>query len=509
MSAASLLFDLPLDPAVASPPACFSDLHLDDIVDRVIAGREAYELKGFFHMPLKDLEAVRQRHAVFRDLQEPGVRDSVSGFAQCMLQVRRQLELAGKLYHERQRQRWFLEAANTYCKAVRGLAQELPRTAPRSDRLNAVCAYLAQYAGSAPFAAVAAEAEALLRELAMLRYTLYISGTRIRVSRYEGEADYAQAVLHTFEKFAEEQGTAKNYRFEFPSFDEMNHVETAILDRVALLFPDVFGRLGSFPQTHAKFLDDTLLRFDREVQFYLAYLDRVGELREHGLYFCFPELTDGSKELFGQAVFDVALAQRLLGDRQRVVANDFELHDPERVVIVSGPNQGGKTTFARTLGQMHYLAALGCPVPGRAARLLLIDGLFTLFERQERLENLSGKLEEELLRLHEILGQATERSVLIMNETFGATTLADALVLGRRVITHMVRRDMLCIYVTFLEELTQLPGTASMVSCVDPEDPARRTFKIMKRPADGHAYALAIARKHRLNAQAIAERIGK
>ncbi len=509
MSAVSLLFDSPVDRPVAPAPACFADLHLDEVVDWVIEGREAYDLRSFFHMALQDCEAVRQRHAVFRDLQDHGVHDGTCNFARYMLQVRRQLELAGRLHHERQRQRWFLEAATTYCRAVRWFAQELPRTAPRSDRLQAVCVYLQAYVGSTPFTAVTGEGEALLQQLATLRYKLQIDGTRIRVSRYEGEADYAQAVLRTFEKFAEEQGAAKDYRFEFPSLDEMNHVETAILDRVALLFPGVFGRLAAFCETYAQFLDSTVLRFDREVQFYLAYLDRVRELQAQGLSFCFPEISGSSKEVFGRGIFDIALAPRLLADRQRVVANDFELHDPERVVIVSGPNQGGKTTFARTLGQMHYLAALGCPVPGSAARLLLVDAIFTLFERQERLENLSGKLEEELLRLHEILGQATGRSVLVMNETFGATTLVDALALGRRVITRIVHRDMLCIYVTFLEELTQLPGTASMVSCVDAEDPARRTFRIVKRPADGRAYALAIARKYRLTRHAILERIGK
>lgn len=83
----------------------FPILHLDEIVDWIIAGREAYDLRGFFHLPLKDVDAVRQRHAVFRDLQEQGVYDSVCDFAQGMLQVRRQLELAGKLRHEKQQQR--------------------------------------------------------------------------------------------------------------------------------------------------------------------------------------------------------------------------------------------------------------------------------------------------------------------------------------------------------------------------------------------------------------------
>jgi len=487
-------------------PECFTDLNLNQVVASITAGREEYDLKPFFHSPLRRVETIYYRHDILRDLEKQELFGHIKSFAQQMRAMRGHLAQADKLHYKYQKERWFLEAADIYCAAVSGLTHDLTLADLRSRGFLAFREYLTTYTTSGDFAALLAETRKLKADLSGVRYCLHIKGNRIKVSRYESEPDYSAEVLQAFEKF--KQGSVKEYRFDFPSDPEMNHIEAAVLDRVALRYPEIFSSLDRYCQRHRDYLDATIGDYDREVQFYVACLEHIGRFKPAGLLFCYPTVTDRSREIHGHAVFDLALANNLIRNRAPVVINDFNLKDPERIFVVSGANQGGETTFARTIGQIHYLAGIGCPVPGREARLFLFDSLFTHFEREEDLRNLSGKLEDDLLRIHEILDRATPNSILIMNESFSSTTLNDALFLGTQVMQRIIRRDMLCVSVTFLDELASLSETTvSMVSTVVPEDPALRAFKIIRRPADGLAYAVAIAEKYRLTYESVKERI--
>ncbi len=487
-------------------PDFFIDLNLDQVINAITAGRQAYNLNPFFYTSLNDIGTINYRHAIFQDIENKTLFGAIKSFVQKMNAMRLDLSLIDKLHYKYHKEGWFLEAVENYCEAVNCLAHDLSVINLKSRGLLAFLEYLTNYANSVSFTTLLAEMKKLKTDLSTVKYCVLIKDNCVNVRKYESEIDYSPEVEKTFEKF--KQGAVNDYRAKLPIGSGMNHVEAQILDLVTKLYPDIFLNLDNYCAKHGNYLDETINVFDREIQFYIAYLEYVEVLKRSGLKFCYPQISNQSKEIYDYEGFDLALANKLITENSSVVCNDFYMKDKERIFVVSGPNQGGKTTFARTFGQLHYLASLGCPVPGREARLFLFDRLFTHFEKEENIKNLRGKLQDDLVRIHYILNQATSNSIIIMNEIFTSTTLKDAVFLGKMIMEKIIQLDLLGVCVTFIDEWASLSEkTVSMVSTVVPENPVLRTYKIVRSPADGLSYAMSIAEKHRLTYHCLRERI--
>lgn len=494
---------------IGDAPAFAADLNLDQVVETITAGREDHDfLTALLYRPVHDADTVRYRQEVFRDLEDWTLRERMRRFSEAMGQVRRQLAQAEQMRYRYQKAAWLLDAASMYCQTVQALAGDLDTAHLASRGLRGFHDFLSAYEASEAFMVLAGVTADCKEALARISYSMRIRGGRVDVSRYEGEPDYSAEVGATFERFR--QGAVKDYRLTYRTWPGMNHVAAQVLDLVARLFPGPFSELDAYRTRHTDFFDEAVRRFEQELQFYLAYLDYIAPLTAAGLSFCYPEVSGRSKDIFATETFDLALAKKLVGADGAVICNEFHLKDPERIFVVSGPNQGGKTTFARTFGQLHHLAGVGCPVPGAAARLFLCDQLLTHFEREEDLKDLRGKLEDDLVRVDRLLRRATPDTVVVLNEIFTSTTAADARFLGEKVMAKLIELDLLGVYVTFVDELASLGGSVvSMVSTVVPENPAERTYKVVRAPADGLAYALAIAEKHNVTYERLRARLGR
>ena len=487
------------------PPDCFHDLALDGFVAGLIAGREQHALAPLYGAPLVEIEAVRHRQAVVRDLSDEATARVCEAFSDAMQSVRDSFAQADRRRHELQKRRLLLAGLERYCEGLATFAHALGRCSLSSSGLRSLSEFLSALVGSEAFGALRRETEAVAAGLAAVRYDVKVYGGGLRVERHGGGHDQGAEVEALFAKFR--QDTPAERSPEPRDAPDLNPVEDVILEFVARLHPELFAHLAALAKGARGAIGATLCRVDRELQFFLAYRDAIAPLRRAGLRFCLPTVTC-EKAVSSRDGFDVVLATRLVRDGAPVVTNGFDLAAGERILLVSGPNQGGKTTFARAFGQMHHLASLGLPVPGSAATLHLADAVLTHFEREESVADRRSKLEDDLVRVRDLLGAATSASVIVLNEIFSSTTLDDAVFLAGEVLRRVVALDALCVLVTFLDELVALsPTIVSAVSTVVPDDPARRTFEIVRRPADGRSYALAIAEKHRLTYAALSDRL--
>jgi hypothetical protein len=506
----SILFPSGREPAsldAAGQPPCFVDLNFDQVLNAIVAKRDEAVLRPIFHATFRDEAIIRYRQAVFADLEHPGIRALFQPFCEAMRTVRANLAYAGKIDQASHRNTVVLRGILVYCEALQALLSRLETMPLASAGLQGLRGYLAGYVRSPAVARLAAEASRLREMLREIGYGMLFQGDRVTVRAYADEPDYATIILERFSRFRETEGERHEAAYRVDDFG-LNHVEAAILDFVARLFPRPFRALDAFTGEHAEFIDAIVAAFDREIAFYLAYLDFIAPLQHAGLEFCLPEVSATDKRTRVDGGFDIALAAKLVHEGRKVVTNDFFLDGAERMIVVSGPNQGGKTTFARMFGQLHVLAGLGCPVPARQARLFLPDRIYAHFEREEDITNLRGKLEDELVRLHATCATMTGDSLVILNEIFNSTSLDDQVFLSTRVLGQILTTDAIGVCVTFLDGLSTLnEKTVSMVSSVVPDDPAQRTFRVVRRPADGLAYAVSLAEKRGVTYAQLRERV--
>lgn len=493
-------------------PEYFKDLNLDQITSSILKGKSEYALEQFFYTPLKDTDAIVYRQDVMRDMKAPELQKQIKLFAKTIFDTeKRVIDTLDHLsdpesYHNNYLVKGhLLHDAQQYCHAIKAMVDELKQDSLESAGLSNFAEYLHDYALSDAFISLSSYVERLKSNLATVKYCMLINSGTIRVRKYEGQQDHSREILQVFDKF--KQSATKDYRHKLSEEPRAEHVEAAVLNLVATWYKDIFDDLDRFCTQYQNFIDDRISLFSREVQFYIAYLEYIQRFQEIGLNFCYPEMCTSKEHIKSTDSFDLALAGSLI-PQQIPVANSFALTHPEQIIVVTGPNQGGKTTFARMFGQLHHLGSIGCAVPGTEASLFLFDNIFTIFEQEEDVKTLSGKLQSDLIRLHEVVNKATSQSLIIINEIFSSTTLHDAVWLGRKMMQAILVIGALAVCVTFLDELASYsPEIVSMMSTVQEDDPVKRTYKIVRREADGLAFAVHIAQKYGLTFDALGRRL--
>jgi len=216
-----------------------------------------------------------------------------------------------------------------------------------------------------------------------------------------------------------------------------------------------------------------------ELAFYLGCLNLHDRLAGKGEPVCFPEpLAAGQLTLTAQGIYDVGLTLHL---ENRVVGNQVNA-DGKSLVMITGANQGGKSTLLRSLGLAHLMMQAGMFTGARSFRAGVCNGVFTHYKREEDATMERGKLDEELSRMSAIAGQITRHSILLCNESFASTNEREGSEIARQVVSAMLRKQIKVFFVTHMYDLAhsfyvQQLGNAVFLRAERQPD-GRRTFRL-------------------------------
>ncbi len=482
-----------------------NDLRINLIIDG-ISRLSKEPIKDLLLKRLTKKEDIVYRQNILKDIQKSQTLKALNEFSKNLEKVKRYIELSSKATFEITLQGWHLEAVLLYIKTVEELSNSLLNLQIESDGLRKFKDFLKSYINSDKFKILKEESASIKKRLEEIKAIVSIRENKVNVNKFSSERKLNDDIETIMSKLSYYE--VENLDFEITESHILSNVEEKILEFIKKLNPEPFDALNNFHEKHGDFIEKIIEQFYREIQFFLAYLEYIEPIKKTGLNFCFPEITERDSEIYFKNSFDLALAKQLSDKGEKTVTNELFINKGEKVLLVTGPNQGGKTTFARMFGQLFYFAALGLMVPGTEASLFICDQIYTHFEKEEKVQNKKGKLEDELARAKLILDKATDKSVIILNEIFSATALEDAYFLAEFVIKKVLNLGALVVLVTFMHKLYRINSSiVPLTSNVDLKNPSTRTFKITRRETEGRSFAIYLAEKYCLTYDLLKERL--
>ena len=189
-----------------------------------------------------------------------------------------------------------------------------------------------------------------------------------------------------------------------------------------------------------------------ELAFYVGCLNLYSRLAAKGEPVCFPTPVpaDGRTYRFS-GLYDVCLSLHM---EPRVVGNTAN-GDGKSLIVITGANQGGKSTFLRSIGLAQLMMQCGMFVGAEAFEAELCHALFTHYKREEDATMKSGKLDEELARMSDIVDHIGPNSMLLCNESFAATNEREGSEIAKQIVCALLDKRIKIFYVTHLYEFAR------------------------------------------------------
>jgi len=261
--------------------------------------------------------------------------------------------------------------------------------------------------------------------------------------------------------------------------------------------------------------------------FYLGALKLIDTMKRCGLPMARPAVLDKEKRRFEATdIYNIDLALHLLqrsgGNPQdlstEIVTNDFAQDEEGRIIIITGPNRGGKTTLLQAIGLAQVMVQIGLYVPALEAAMSICDSILTHYPALEKLEKGTGRFGEEAQRIGSVFQSASRHSLILLNESLSSTSGGESLYLAQDIVRVLRMLGTRAVYATHLHGLAASAAelnrdtrgdsrVLSMVALIEADSQTgereagtdegnlsiKPTFKIVPGPPEGHSYAIDLA----------------
>ena len=294
---------------------------------------------------------------------------------------------------------------------------------------------------------------------------------------------------------------------------EVNPLMVPLFSDLARVLDSVCRPIARTLRRYVTVQSGFLATLNGDMTFYLAALRLMKRLSDEGLPVCRPRILPMDERVGKlREAYNLNLALQGAGQQggaDRIVRNDVCVDGQHRITILTGPNQGGKTTYTQMVGLCHILAQAGLWLPAAEAHISPADNIFTHYPVEETQVKATGRFGDEALRLAQIFKRATRHSLILLNESLSSTSPGESVYLAQDISRILRRMGSRAIFATHLHELAaavpelnaEAEGEGGLVSLVasrlqDGDNGDHRSYRILPGPPMGRSYAREIASKY-------------
>ena len=241
-----------------------------------------------------------------------------------------------------------------------------------------------------------------------------------------------------------------------------------------------------------------------EFTYYIRWVEYVEKHTARGFDFCKSTPENNGISMKAEGIYNLKLLEKSDVKSSDVVKNNLDFSEDHCLYILTGANRGGKTTITQAIGQAFFMAQGGVYVPGTSFSYTPADSIFTHFPADEDKTLDLGRLGEECKRFKEIYENATEQSLILLNETFSTTSFEEGYYIARDCEKAILAKGTRCIYNTHMHKLAfeadelnaDSPHRKAVSLVVRTEEGGERSYKVEIAPPEGMSYAGDIAKKY-------------